>query len=104
MREDLAIVLVAIAVALFFAPALLLGPVYFAFAFLYLVSLYLAERWGPRWLSEAVSILFALVLAHLMMERLGRWDWRLFTIFTVLVTVSAIRRLKNEGSSNPDAR
>ena len=104
MREDLALVLAILGIVFFFVPALLVGPVYFVFAVLYLATLYLAERWGLKWLSEVVSVSFALVLAHLIMEKLGRWDVRLFLLFAVLVSVSSIRRLRNESSTNPDAR
>ena len=50
------------------------------------------------------SVVFALVFALLLMEKLGQWDVRLFLLFAVLALISAIRRLKNEGRPNPDAR
>ena len=104
MRDALTVLAVLLLIALSFLPAVLLGPVYFAFLALYFVTVYLAERTGRTWLEEAVSVVFALVFAHLIMEKLGRWDVRLFVIFAVLVLISAIRRLRNEGSANPDAR
>lgn len=66
-------------------------------------GLYFAEGWGPRWFPEVTSVLFALVFSHLLMERLGRWDLRLFMLFAVLAAASATRRLRDEGSPGADA-
>jgi len=103
LQDDVAVIFAVIAIALFFAPALLLGQVYLVLVFLYLLALYISERAGLAWLEGMVSVVFALVFAFLLMEKLGQWDVRLFLLFAVLALISAIRRLKNESSSDTDA-
>lgn len=102
MRDSVAAVLVVFSIVLFFAPLLLIGITYILLVLLYFLGLYLAEKPDIGWLSEVLSAAFALVFAYLLMEKLGRWDARLFALFAVLVSVSTLRRLKNEGRANPD--
>ncbi|NJE02567.1 hypothetical protein E3E27_00140 [Thermococcus sp. MV11] len=104
MREGLYAAVVLLAIAVFFAPTIIIGPVYLALVLLYLIVLYACEKFAPQWVQEAVSVVFVLTSAHLLMERLERWDVRLFLLVAVLATASALRRLKNEGRPNPDAR
>ncbi|BAD84426.1 hypothetical membrane protein [Thermococcus kodakarensis KOD1] len=95
--------LVVIMIILAFVPAYFIGYLYFGLVVVYLAILYVVERRGHRKLSMVISYLFGLVVVYLVMKKAEKWDVRLFTLVAVLGALSLIRRVKNEGSTNPDA-
>lgn len=92
-----------IMIILAFVPAYFIGYLYLVLMAAYLALLYAVEKMGHKRLPMVISYLFDLVVVYLVMKKAGKWDVRLFTLVAVLGTLSLIRRVKNEGSINPDA-
>ncbi|AMQ18179.1 hypothetical protein [Thermococcus peptonophilus] len=96
--------LAVIMIILAFVPAYFIGYLYFGLVVVYLVLLYVADNGEHERLSMVISYIFSLVVVYLVMKKAEKWDVRLFALIAVLGVLSLIRRVKNEGSTNPDAR